>query len=152
MRNKFKVLAGDELVEVESSVDGDPLAFVFKTIADPYVGQISMFKVLSGTIKAESTLTNTRTGSDERLAKIAALAGKESELVNELAAGDIGAVTKLNNTATGDTLAPKGKPVHVPAIDRPEPVLAIAIKPSTTRGRKTSLPTPCVGCRRRMLR
>ena len=131
VRNTFTVEAGDQMIETQSDVNGDPLAFVFKTIADPYVGQISMFKVLSGTIKSDSALTNTRTGSDERLAKIATLAGKESELVSELVAGDIGAVTKLNDTATGDTLAPKGKPVRVPAIARPEPVLAIAITPRT---------------------
>jgi elongation factor G len=132
LRNTFTVEAGNELVEAEGLVDGDPLAFVFKTIADPYVGQISMFKVLSGTIKSDSSLTNTRSGTDERLAKIATLTGKESELVGELVAGDIGAVAKLNNTATGDTLAPKGKPVRVPAIARPEPVLGIAITPRTT--------------------
>ena len=131
VRSTFTVEAGNELVEAESSLSGDALAFVFKTIADPYVGQISMFKVLSGTIKSDTSLTNTRTGADERLAKIATLAGKESELVSELVAGDIGAVTKLNNTATGDTLAPKGKPVRVPAIARPEPVLAVAIMPRT---------------------
>ncbi len=127
LRNTFTVEAGGELMEVQSSVSGDPLAFVFKTIADPYVGQISMFKVLTGTIKSDMALTNTRTGTDERLAKIAVLAGKESELVGELVAGDIGAATKLGNTATGDTLAPKGKPVRVPAIAKPEPVLAVAI-------------------------
>ena len=132
VRNTFIVEAGGELIEAQASTDGDPLAFVFKTIADPYVGQISMFKVLSGTIKSDTALTNTNTGSDERLARIATLAGKESDLVSELVAGDIGAVTKLNNTATGDTLAPKGKPVKVPAIARPEPVLAIAITPTTT--------------------
>jgi elongation factor G len=132
VRNTFTVAAGDELIEAEGSATGDPLAFVFKTIADPYVGQISMFKVLSGTLKSDSALTNTRSGADERLAKIATLVGKESEPVGELIAGDIGSVTKLNNTATGDTLAPKGKPVRVPAIAKPEPVLATAISPRTT--------------------
>lgn len=138
VRNSFTIEAGGETIETESSVSGDPLAFVFKTIADPYVGQISMFKVLSGTIKADSALTNTRSGADERLARIATLAGKESELVTELVAGDIGAVTKLNNTATGDTLAPKTKPVKVPAIAKPEPVLAVAIT-SKTQGEEDKL-------------
>ena len=127
VRNSFTVEAGNEVVEAEASMSGDPLAFVFKTIVDPYVGQISMFKALSGTIKSDTALTNTRTGSDERLAKIATLVGKESELVSDVYAGDIGAVSKLNNTATGDTLAPKHKPVRVPAIARPTPVLAVAI-------------------------
>ena len=138
LRSTFTVEAGDQLIEVESSVSGDPLAFVFKTIVDPYVGQISMFKVLSGTIRSDSALTNTRTGADERLAKIAALAGKDSEPVGELVAGDLGAVSKLSNTATGDTLAPKGKPVRVPSIARPEPVLAVAIA-SKTQGEEDKL-------------
>ena len=131
VRNTFTVAAGGENVEVEGTPDGDPLAFVFKTVADPYVGQISMFKVLSGTVKPESTLTNTRSGADERFAKIVSLIGKESELIDSLPAGDIGAVAKLNATATGDTLAPKNKPVTVPAIARPTPVLAVAISPRT---------------------
>ena len=132
VRNTFEVEAGGELMAVEGTPDGDPLAVVFKTIADPYVGQISLFRVLSGTVKPESNLTNTRTGADERFAKIASLQGKESVLVTELPAGDIGAVAKLNNTATGDTLAPKNKPVVLPALARPEPVLGVAITPTTT--------------------
>jgi elongation factor G len=132
VRSTFEVEAGGELVAVDGTPDGDPLAVVFKTIADPYVGQISLFRVLSGTIKPESSLTNTRTGAEERFAKIASLQGKESVLVTELPAGDIGAVAKLNNTATGDTLAPKNKPVTLPALARPEPVLGVAITPTTT--------------------
>ena len=107
------------------------MVFVFKTIADPYVGQISMFKVLSGTVKSEMTLHNTRTGSDERFAKVAYLVGKESELLPEVPAGDLGAVAKLSDTATGDTLAPKHKPVRVAEIERPVPVLAMAITAAT---------------------
>ncbi|RPI23505.1 MAG: elongation factor G, partial [Actinobacteria bacterium] len=121
------VQAGDRLIEIEPKPDGDPLAFVFKTIADPYVGQISLFRVLSGTLKPEMTLYNPRSGSDERLAKIAVVVGKETELVDAAPAGDIAAVAKLSDTKTGDTLAPKHKPVRAVAIDRPAPVLAIAV-------------------------
>ena len=131
VRNTVKIIAGDEEVEIESSPGGDPMVFVFKTIADPYVGQISMFKVLSGTVKSEMTLHNTRSGSDERFAKVAYLVGKESELLPEVPAGDLGAVAKLNDTATGDTLAPKNKPVRVAEIERPVPVLAMAITAAT---------------------
>jgi elongation factor G len=131
-RNRVTVVAGGEEMEIEGKPDGDPLAFVFKSVADPYVGQISMFKVLSGTLKPESTLNNTRSGADERFARIAVLVGKESELVESMPAGDIGAVAKLNETATGDTLTLKGKPVTVAPIARPEPVLGIAISPETT--------------------
>jgi elongation factor G len=131
VRNTTTVIAGGEEVEIEGTPSGDPLAFVFKTVADPYVGQISMFRVLSGTIKQETSLNNARTGADERFSKIAVMQGKESDLVDAMPAGDIGAVAKLTNTATGDTLTKKGSPVTVPPVGRPEPVLGIAIAPET---------------------
>ena len=126
-RSEFTVTAGDEVMQIEGSVDGDPLVFVFKTIADPYVGQISMFRVMSGTITPDIHLINGRSGADERFAKIAYVVGKESHLLDKIPAGDIGAVAKLNDTMTGDTLAPKNKPVAVKPIDRPAPVLATAV-------------------------
>ncbi len=125
------VVAGGQTMQIEGTPGGDPLVFIFKTVADPYVGQISMFKVLSGTVKPDSTLTNSRSGSDERFAKIAYLVGKESELLTEIPAGDFGAVAKLSNTATGDTLSPKNKPVAVAPIAKPAPVLATAIHAAT---------------------
>ncbi|MEZ5176463.1 MAG: elongation factor G [Acidimicrobiia bacterium] len=125
------VVAGGEQVEVPKNPNGDPLAFVFKTFADPYVGQISVFKVLSGTLKPETQLTNSRSGQDERLAKIATMFGKETTLVDAAPAGDIVAAAKLQDTQTGDTLAPKHKPVIVPPVDRPAPVLATALVPQT---------------------
>ncbi len=131
VRNTVQVVAGDETVEIEGRPDGDPLLFVFKTVADPYVGQISIFKVLSGTITPDLTLHNVRSGADERFAKIAYLVGKESELLTEIPAGDIGAVAKLSDTATGDTLTPKHQPVQVAGLQRPEPVLSIAISAAT---------------------
>jgi len=130
-RASFTVVAGSEEMEVEGTLEGDPLLFVFKTIADPYVGQVSMFRVLSGTIKADNVLHNTRSGSDERLAKIAYVSGKETHLLSEIPAGDIGAVAKLSGTKTGDTLAPKNKPVTVKTIETPAPVLAAAIVAKT---------------------
>ncbi|MCP3977107.1 MAG: elongation factor G, partial [bacterium] len=130
-RSEFTVVAGDEEMQIEGTSDGDPLLFVFKTIADPYVGQISMFRVMSGTVKTDLHLTNSRTGDDERLAKIAYLTGKESHLLSEIPAGDIGAVAKLSNTKTGDTLAPKNKPVTVKPIESPAPVLATSIVAAT---------------------
>ncbi len=130
-RSHVTVIAGNEEMEIESSVDGDPLIFVFKTIADPYVGQISMFRVMSGTVRPDTMLSNPRSGSDERLAKIAYLIGKESHLLQEIPAGDIGAVSKLNDTKTDDTLAPKNKPVTVKPVQRPEPVLAAALVAKT---------------------
>jgi elongation factor G len=125
------VMAGDSDVEVAAGATGDPLAIVFKTIADPYVGQVSLFKVLSGTLRPDDHLTNSRTGGDERLHGLLTVRGKEQETAGELVAGEIGAVAKLSGTMTGDTLAPRGKPVVVPQIEQPEPNLAVAVVPKT---------------------
>ncbi|MFV1970649.1 MAG: elongation factor G [Acidimicrobiia bacterium] len=125
------VTVGDEEIEIEKDPNADPLAFVFKTLADPYVGQISLLKVMSGTLKPETHLTSGRSGQDERLAKIATMFGNETTLVAAAPAGDIVAVAKLIDTKTGDTLAPKDKPVTAAPIDFPEPVLATAITART---------------------
>jgi elongation factor G len=125
------VTAGDQDVEVAADADGDPLAFVFKTVADPYVGQVSLFRVLSGTIRPDDHLTNNRSSVDERLHGLLVPRGKDQDNVNQLVAGDIGAVAKLSDTLTGDTLAPKGTPVKATPIDAPEPTLAVAIVPRT---------------------
>jgi elongation factor G len=128
-RNPTTVRAGDTVSEVPTDPAGQPLARVFKTISDPYVGHISLLKVISGTIRPDSVLTNPRSHTDEKLHVLQILRGKESETTTEAQAGDIVAVPKLSNTATGDTLAPKGTPVVIPSPD-PEPaVLSIAIKP-----------------------
>lgn len=125
------VTVGDEEIEIEKDPDAEPLAFVFKTLADPYVGQISLLKVLSGTLRPETHLVSGRSGQDERLAKIATMFGSETTLVDAAPAGDIVAVAKLIDTKTGDTLAPKNKPVLAEPIDFPEPVLATALVAQT---------------------
>ena len=130
-RPPMTVTAGDQSVEVFSDPTGDPLAFVFKTIADPYVGQISLMRIRSGELKPDISLANSRSGSDEKLTKIATMIGKETELVQSAPAGDIVAVAKLGDTATGDTLAPRNKPVTLPPVDQPEPVLATAVTART---------------------
>lgn len=130
-RPPMTVTAGDRTVEVFSDPAGDPLAFVFKTIADPYVGQISLMRIRSGRLVPDITLSNSRSGSDEKLTKIATMIGKETELVESAPAGDIVAVAKLSDTATGDTLAPRNKPVTLPPVVRPEPVLATAVTART---------------------
>ncbi|HEX4868931.1 MAG TPA: elongation factor G [Acidimicrobiales bacterium] len=121
------VSAGDAEIEVSADPDGDPLAFVFKTIADPFVGQVSLFKVLSGTIRSDDHLVNSRSHADERLHGLFLVRGKEHEPVDALVAGDIGGVAKLSATATGDTLSTRGKPVVVAPIEQPAAVLATAI-------------------------
>ena len=125
------VHAGDGTAEVTPDPGGQPLALVYRTIADPYVGKVSFLKVLSGTIRPDIVLTNPRTHSDERLHGLFTMRGKEQVQVQYLPAGDLGAVSKLSDTATGDTLAPKGTPVTVPAPEAPVPVLSVAILPKS---------------------
>jgi elongation factor G len=130
-RPPMMVTAGDQTIEVASDSSGDPLTFVFKTIADPYVGQISLMRIRSGSLKPDIVLSNSRSGSDEKLSKIATMIGKETELLDSAPAGDIVAVAKLTDTATGDTLTPRHKPVTLPPVDQPEPVLATAVTAKT---------------------
>jgi len=125
------VKAGDKEAEVSVDPAGQPLAVVFKTLADPYVGKISMFKVLSGTVRPDAILTNSRTHSDEKLHALFTLRGKEQVQVNEVPAGDLGAVAKLGDVSTGDTLAPKGSPVLVPPPPSPPQILSMAIRPKS---------------------
>ena len=130
-RGGVPVEAGNTEAEVVPDPTGDPLAFVFKTVADPYVGLISLFKVLSGTIRSDDHLVNSRTGSDERLHGLFVLRGDQQEPIAEVVAGDIAAVAKLARTETNDTLAPRNKPVEVRSIRWPEPVHSVALRPRT---------------------
>ncbi len=130
-RPPVPVSAAGTTVEVAPDPDGQCLAFVFDTVADPYVGHVSLFKVLSGTLRPDDHLVNPRTGTDERLHHLFTLRGKEHLEVKEVPAGDLAAVAKLTSTATGDTLAPKGKPVVVEPLEPPAPVLSVAIRPHT---------------------
>jgi elongation factor G len=124
-----EITAGDVAVEVAADPAGDPLVFVFKTIADPYVGQVSVFKVLSGTVSTDDHLVNTRTGVDERLHGLFALRGKEHIPVATLGAGDIGAVAKLTHTVTGDTLCTKEHPLTLESVAYPRPPFNVAVTP-----------------------
>ncbi|HEX7247193.1 MAG TPA: elongation factor G [Actinomycetota bacterium] len=115
-------------------------AFVFKTLSDPFVGHITMFRVFSGAIRPDSTVHNATQSIDERVGQLFTLVGKEHESVSQVAAGDIGAVAKLQQAHTGDTLSAKGEPVQVPVIGLPEPLLAYAIAPKT-KGDENKLAT-----------
>jgi len=116
--------------EVERKIgDAEPVsAFVFKTTADPFAGRITFFKVYSGVLKNDANLHNVQRGSAERLSHISCALGKTLTPVTDLHAGDIGAVAKLKDTLTGDTLADKGSPVEYPAVKLPEPSIAFAIE------------------------
>ena len=112
--------------------DSEPVsAFVFKTVADPFAGRVSYFKVVSGIVKNDANLVNVRNGGAERLAHIGALFGKTIQPVPDLHAGDIGAVAKLKETLTGDTLADKASQIAYPPVMLPEPSIAYAISAKT---------------------
>ncbi|HKD08422.1 MAG TPA: elongation factor G [Bryobacteraceae bacterium] len=109
--------------------DAQPAAaFVFKTTADPFSGRITFFKVLSGVVKNDAHLWNVNRGHEERLAHIAAPFGKTLTPITELHAGDIGAVAKLRDTLTGDTLADKASQVTFAPVKLPEPSIAFAVE------------------------
>ncbi|MEZ5259651.1 MAG: EF-Tu/IF-2/RF-3 family GTPase [Ilumatobacteraceae bacterium] len=116
------VVAGDTTVEVPADASAAPLVQVFKTVSDPFVGQLSYFKVVSGTVRTDDHLVNSRTGVEERLHGLFTVLGKLQQPVTELVAGEIGAVAKLSDSQAGDTLAAKGSPVRVPVPPAPNPV------------------------------
>ena len=110
---------------------GPLAAYVFKTISDPYVGRMNLFRVLSGTFLPDSTVLNPTKGKDERVGNLLTVRGKAQEPAERVVAGDIGAVAKLADTATGDTLSAKDDPVTLPAPSMPDPLLPIAIAPKS---------------------
>jgi elongation factor G len=140
-RRPLKVIAkGGEERERTGDPNGPLTAFVFKTVSDPFVGHITMFRVFSGKVRPDSSVHNATQGTDERIGQLFALKGKEHETVPEVPAGDIGAVAKLPHTHTGDTFATKDDPVQLPSVELPEPLLAYAISPKT-KGEENRLAT-----------
>jgi len=107
-------------------------AFVWKTIADPFAGRISLFRVASGTLASDTSVYNVNRETTERLGSLAVLQGKTQTAVDEIKCGDLGAVAKLKETQTADTLAPKGSLHSFAAIKFSEPVLSYAIEPKNT--------------------
>lgn len=103
-------------------------ALVFKTLADPYVGKLTYFKVYSGVLKSDSHVFNSTKGIEERVGQVYFLRGKNQEATSEVHAGDIGAVAKLSETGTGDTLCDKAKAIVYPKIEFPSPVYSVAIR------------------------
>ncbi|HET8528632.1 MAG TPA: elongation factor G, partial [Gaiellaceae bacterium] len=109
--------------------DAKQAVFVFKTIADPFAGRISCFRVLAGPVTGDTTLVDPRTHAKERLGQILVLEGKDSQAVDALCVGDLGAIAKLKDVVTGDVLVDHEVPVEPPHIDFPEPVMSFAITP-----------------------
>ncbi len=110
--------------------DGDAALFVFKTVADPFVGKISYFKVMNGEITRDQLLKNTTSGGAEKLSRIYMVQGKKQIEAERLCCGDIGMTTKLNNTNTNDTLTASGDFSYAP-IQYPTPYMAKGIAPAT---------------------
>jgi elongation factor G len=121
------VVDGKEAIRPVSPT-GPCSLFVFKTAADPFAGRITYFKVVTGVLKNDANLSNVNRGSVERLAHLSIPLGKTLQAVTELNAGDLGAVAKLKDTLTGDSLAEKGFNVVYPPVKLPEPSIAFAIE------------------------
>lgn len=127
---KYKDEKGNEGIR-KYDASATPSAFVFKTIADPYVGRLSLFKVVSGSLKSGMELLNTRKNKKEKINHIYILRGKKQIEVENLQAGDIGAFSKLSDTTTGDTLCDPKEPVSFEPIRFPEPVIALGVEPKS---------------------
>lgn len=132
--------ANGEDKQMKPDPDGHPTLFVYKTIADPFVGRLSLFRVCSGTLKPDTVLYNANKGADERIAQIFVLRGKKQIPVKELVCGDLGAVAKLNVTATNDTLGSKSNPITLAPTVFPKPQLTLGIAPKT-RGDEEKIST-----------
>ncbi len=124
-----KTTGEESTIEVEPA--GPPVGFVFKTLADPFAGRITLMKTYSGTFKSDSSLRNLSSDTDERLGSLQVFQGKNHESISEIAAGDICGVLKLRNTTTGDTLAPSNFAATVRKVEYPEPSISFAIEPAS---------------------
>lgn len=112
--------------------DNGPLMVnVFKTVADPFVGRLTYFRVVSGIFRSDSRLINVNKGEEERVGSLLLMYGKEHKPVEAMHAGDVGAVAKLNSTVTGDTLADKGEQFVLKQIGFPQPIYPVAVTPAT---------------------
>jgi elongation factor G len=119
--------AGDRDIAAED--EGETIAFIFKTLADQFTGKINLMRVYHGVVRADSQLFNTRAHVKERMGQLLVPQGKEMDHIDELGAGDIGAVAKLKETHAGDVLASKDEPVEIGLPKLPVPVMAFAIEP-----------------------
>jgi elongation factor G len=125
---------------VKASDSGPLAAFVWKTVADPFAGRITLFRVVSGALKADSTVANVTRETSERFGNVVLLQGKTQTPVPEIKAGDLGAVAKLKDTLTSDLLADKACAFRVAAIKFPEAVISYAIEPKS-RGDEEKIST-----------
>jgi elongation factor G len=122
---------GGEPVEIAADPKGPLATLVFKTVNDPFTGKVSILRVISGTLPADSTVYNCRAEETERLGHLLALQGKTGTAVHHLVAGDIGGVAKLKVSATGDTLGARERPIRLGWIDVPAPAMSFAVEPKS---------------------
>jgi len=127
---KARDAEGNE-VEIAPEESGETVAFVWKTLADPFAGRINLFRVYSGLLKADSHLTNTRAHNKERMGQLLVPQGKEMGHAEEFGPGDIGAVAKLKETHSGDVLSSKDSAISFPPLGLPGAVMAFAIEPKS---------------------
>lgn len=125
-----KDLGSGEEIRLEPQDSETLSAVVFKTVADPYVGKLSIFRVFSGEMKADSTVYNPTREANEKIGRLYTIKGKKQEEAGSIGTGDIGAVTKLLVTSTGDTLCAVGKKIKLAGIKYPAPVISLAILPT----------------------
>ncbi len=128
--SSFKGIWNEEIIERHPKEDEPFSAVVFKTIADPFVGKLSLFKVISGKIDKNTALYNSTQDQDEKLGGLFYLRGKNQVETDQIVAGDIGATSKLAHTKTGDTLCDKKNPIVYETIRYPQPTLYMAVYPS----------------------
>lgn len=119
----------DEVIKRPITSDAPFSAFVFKTISDPYVGQLTIFRVFSGKLRAEGSFYNVTRSSKERIGQLLVLQGKEQRPISEVKCGDIAAIAKLKDTQTGDTICDEKSPIVFPPIPFPEPAISFSVKP-----------------------
>lgn len=117
--------------EREPGDDAPLAALAFKTVSEPHVGELSFFRVYSGVVRSGEDVLNSTEAITERIGQIYLIRGKQRQEVGSVSAGDMGAVVKLRNTHTGDTLCDKKAPIILPGIEFPEPVIRIAVEPKT---------------------
>lgn len=125
---KARNVGGDE-VDLTPKEGGTPIAYVFKTFSDPFAGRITLLRVLSGTFASDGTYHNRQRDAAERFGPVNWMQGKDLTTVEKLVAGDIGAVAKLKETHTGDTLTTKDGVIVVPAVAIPEAAISFAVTP-----------------------
>lgn len=127
-KSEYAADADGEPIELTPDPNGPLAAVCFKTVADPFIGKLSYFKVISGKITAATPAYNTRTGKEERMGKLVSVFGAKQTDISELSAGDIGAVTKLSGFATGDTLCSAGQAVTLDGVHIPSATYAMAVE------------------------